>query len=219
MRGEEMSNRVLEHLLSLGIGLVALATTVGLVLFATGVISGEPLLTTLPLALDGVAQHVVVLRDTGEMAGTLMADHGTLSVRAGGPVYLLGQGLDIAIGGGLLLLILYRLRRLVAAIGTGRPFEPDTVRSLRLIGWSLIVLDVWTWLRALVLPLMIVPHLEVEDGWQLLPAISHATPGMLAARIDAQLPVWHLLVGAIVLVLAQAFRHGQRLREDNEAIV
>jgi hypothetical protein len=31
--------------------------------------------------------------------------------------------------------------------------------------------------------------------------------------------VWQLIVGAIVLVLAEAFRHGQRLREDNEAIV
>lgn len=214
-----MSKRVLEHLLSLGIGLVALGTGVGLVLFAAGLVWGEPLQTTLPLALDGATHHVVSVRGTGQVAGSLVADHGTLTVRTGGLVYLLGQGLDIALGGGLLLLILYRLRRLVAAIGGGRPFEPDTVRSLRLIGWSLILLDLWAWIRMLVLPLMIVPHLAVESGWQLLPAISRAAPGMVAARVDAHLPVWQLIAGAIVLVLAEAFRHGQRLREDNEAIV
>jgi len=214
-----MSNRVLGHLLSLGIGLVALGMAVGLVLFAVGLVSGEPLQTTLPLALDGAAPHTVTVRETGQAAGTLVADHGTLSVRAGGPVYLLGQGFDIALGGGLLLLILYRLRRLVAAIGGGRPFEADTVRSLRLIGWSLIVLDLWAWVRMLVLPLLIVPHLSIEGAWQLLPAVARPTPGMPAARIDAHLPVWQLIAGAIVLVLAEAFRHGQRLREDNEAIV
>lgn len=214
-----MGNRALEHLLSLGIGLVALGTAVGLALFAAGLVSGEPLQTTLPLALDGAARHAVTLRDTGQAAGTLMADHGTLSVRAGGPLYLLGQGLDILLGGGLLLLILYRLRRLVAAVGAGRPFEPDTVRSLRLVGWSLVVLGLWAWIRMLALPLLIVPHLEVGGGWQILPAVSRAAPGMLAARVDAHLPVWQLVVGAIVLVLAEAFRHGQRLREDNEAIV
>lgn len=214
-----MNNRVLEHLLSLGIGLVALGTVVGLVLFAAGLVSGEPLQTTLPLALEGAAHHAVTLRETGQVAGTLIADHGTLSVRAGGPVYLLGHGLDIALCGGLLLLILFRLRRLIAAIGGGRPFEPDTVRSLRLIGWSLIVLDVWAWLRVLVLPLLLFPRIEAGGGWQLLPAISRAAPEMLAARVDAHLSVWQLIVGAIVLVLAEAFRHGQRLREDNEAIV
>jgi hypothetical protein len=214
-----MGNRALEHLLSLGIGLVALGMAVGLALFAAGLIGGEPLQTTLPLALDGAARHAVTVRDTGQAAGTLMADHGTLSVKAGGPLYLLGQGLDIALGGGLLLLILYRLRRLVAAIGAGRPFEPDTVRSLRLVGWSLIGLGLWAWIRMLALPLLIVPQLEVGGGWQILPAIARAAPGMLAARVDAHLPVWQLVVGAIVLVLAEAFRHGQRLREDNEAIV
>ncbi|HEU4960476.1 MAG TPA: DUF2975 domain-containing protein [Sphingomonas sp.] len=214
-----MGNRTLEHLLSLGIGLVALGMAVGLVLFAAGLVSGEPLQTTLPLALDGAAHHAVTLRDTGQAAGTLVADHGTLTIRAGGPLYLLGQGLDIALGGGLLLLILYRLRRLVAAIGAGRPFEPDTVRSLRLVGWSLIGLGLWAWIRMLALPLLIIPQLEAGGGWQILPAIARAAPGMLAARVDAHLSVWQLIVGAIVLVLAEAFRHGQRLREDNEAIV
>jgi len=217
-RASLMNNRILAHLLSFGIVLVALGMTIGLALFAGGLLSAEPLQTTLPLSLDGAAHHAVTLRETGQAAGMLVVDRGTLTVKAGGPLYLLAQGLDIALGGGLLLLILYRLRRLVVAVGAGQPFEPDAVRSLRLVGWSLIGLCLWAWFRLLVLPLMIVPHLEV-DGWQILPAISRAAPGVLAARVDAQLPLWQLVVGAIVLVVAEAFRHGQRLREDNEAIV
>ncbi|HVI97664.1 MAG TPA: DUF2975 domain-containing protein [Sphingomonas sp.] len=214
-----MKKRWLEHLLSLGIGLVALGVGVGAAFFLVALVNGEPMQTTLPLAFAGAAAHPVTLADSGQAVGTMIADHGSLTVRAGGALYLLGQGLDIAITGALMLVILYRLRRLVAAIGDGRPFAADNIRSLRITGWSLIALNLWMWLRMLVLPLMLIPELRLGGGWTLLPAIARAAPGVQAARIDAHLPVWLLVVGAIVLVLAEAFRQGGALRDENEAFV
>jgi hypothetical protein len=218
-KGESMKRRWLEHLLSLGIGLVALGVAVGAALFFSALFSGEPMQTTLPLAFGRAAAHPVMLAGTDQAVGTVVADHGTLNVRAGGVLYLLGQGFDIALTGALMLLILYRLRRLVAAIGGGQPFAGDNVRSLRITGWGLIMLNLWMWLRMLVLPLLLIPELRLGNGWQLLPAISRAAPGVHAVRIDADLPVWLLVVGAVVLVFAEAFRQGRALREENEAFV
>lgn len=214
-----MKHRTLEHLLSLGIGLVALGMGIGLALFLVALFGGAPMQTTLSLAFDGMGGHTVTLRDTGAAVGNVVADHGTLTVRAGGLAYLLGQGLDIVFGGGLLLLILYRLRRLVIAIAGGQPFAPGTVAALRTIGWSLIALNLWAWISALVLPLLLVPHLTLGNGWRLLPAISFTASRAHVARVDAHLSIVLLLVGVVVLVLAEAFRAGQALREDSEAIV
>lgn len=214
-----MKHRWLERLLNMGIGLVILGMGVGFTSFFASLYEAGAAQTTLPLAFDGAARHVVALRESGAVVGQIASDHGTLTVKAGGGLYQLGQLLDVLLSGGLLLAILFRLRRLVAAIADGRPFEPDTVRSLRLIGWTLIALNIWAWLRMLVLPLMLIPHLALSSGWRLAPALSRGSPGEHLARIDAHLSMVPLLVGAIVLVLAEAFRHGQRLREDNEAIV
>lgn len=214
-----MKHRVLEHLLSLGIGLVALGMGVGLAFFFVALFGGEPLQTTLPLALDGAGRHAVTVRQTGAVVGTIAADHGTLAVKAGGSVYLFGQFLDIVLYGGLLLLILYRLRRVFAAIADRRPFEHATIRSLSIVGWALIALNLWAWVRMLVLPLLLVPHLALGGGWRLAPALSRGAAGEHLARIDAHLSILPLLVGCGVLGLAHAFRIGRALREDNEAIV
>lgn len=214
-----MRHRALDYLLGAGMVLVAFGTAIGLVFFLIALFGGGPLPTTLPLAFDGVAHQPVTLHGTGAAAGSLVRDHGTLTVRAGGAAYLIGQGLDIVLVGGLLLVILYRLRQVVRAVAGGEPFRHDTIRSLRIIGWCLIVLNLWAWVRLLVLPLMLLPALGSAAGWRLMPAISRGLPGEAVARVDAHLPIVPLLVGLLVLVLAEAFRAGQALREDNEAIV
>ena len=117
-------------------------------------------------ALDGAARHAVTLRETGAIVGAVTADHGTLAVKAGGVVYRFGQLLDVLLGGGLLLLILYRLRGLIAAIAGGKPFDGGNVRSLRIIGWALISLNIWAWLRVLLLPLLLLPGRAPADETQ-----------------------------------------------------
>ena len=214
-----MKTRLLEHLLSLGIGLVALGMGVGLVFVLVAMFGGVAAQTTLPLALDGAARHAVTLRETGAIVGAVTADHGTLAVKAGGVVYRFGQLLDVLLGGGLLLLILYRLRGLIAAIAGGKPFDGGNVRSLRIIGWALISLNIWAWLRVLLLPLLLLPELTLGTGWRLASAVSRGGAGEHVVRIDADLSILLALVGVVALALAEAFRAGQTLRKDNEAIV
>jgi hypothetical protein len=55
--------------------------------------------------------------------------------------------------------------------------------------------------------------------YRILPSISQGVAGARSARVDASLGFGLLAAGLLVLILAEAFRAGSALREDNEAIV
>jgi len=200
--------------------IVAVATFAGVIFFALALIDGKPLQTTLGLVLDNGHPYSVVASASDTAVGSLTANRATLSVRAGGVAYLLTQGLDIVLTGGLWIMVLLALRRLAGAIALGRPFEKENIIRLRKIGWALLALGAWSWLRVLLLPLALLHTIRVAGSRiAILPAISSGVPGMLAARVEARLDVGLPIAGLLVLVLAEAFIAGLALREDNEAIL
>lgn len=214
-----MSIRLLRILLGIAIALVALGLLLGLGFLGHALISGEPLATTLPLLTDRPEEKTVVLRGTAQAAGRILYDHATLSVSAGGIGYTLLQGLDILVTCGLWLLALLSLRRLITRIGASLAFQAANVRLLRVVGWSLIALNIWTVIRGAFQPVLLA-HIAVGDATaQLLPSIARGTSGMENLRIDLALDPVLLICGLIVLVLAEAFRAGQALREENESFL
>lgn len=98
-------------------------------------------------------------------------------------------------------LILYLLRAVIGSVRTGDPFTSANTRRLRMIG--LIVL-IGGPLGDLITPLitqMVLDPTGIDTPFQL--------------SFSPTLP----LVGLGVLVLAEVFRHGVRLREDVEATI
>jgi hypothetical protein len=94
------------------------------------------------------------------------------------------------------------------------------VRRLRLVGWSMIGLNSWMWLRMLVLPSVLLSSLKpLAGGYHILPAVSEGVAGARNARVDTTLGFGLLAAGMLILVLAETFRAGTALREDSEAIV
>ena len=99
------------------------------------------------------------------------------------------------------------LARLVAASRTDSPFTESNVRRLRVIGLVLLVgsapLSFAQWLSL---------HWMVESS-------------SLGDRVDlggyrlSTLPLWPMLVGAAVLVLADVWRRGVRMADDVEGLV
>lgn len=213
-----MSMRFLDRLLLLVAALVGFGTAAGLAVFLVSLISGEPVQTTLAMQWSGVEVHEIVARHGGALVGSLTIDHATLNVRAGGAFYRLAQLADILLVGGLWLYIILAVRRLVTRIPAGSPFSNQSVRQLRRIGFSLIVLNVWAWIRMIILPLALLPDLQMRDGVALRPAIAPAAAGP-SAQVDASLSVTLLICGLIVLALAEAFRIGRDLRAETEAFV
>lgn len=211
---------VLRWLLSIAAGLVAVATLAGLAFFLLALIHGHPLQTTLGIVLDSGRSYSIVAPGSERVVGSLVANRATLSVRAGGSGYMIAQGFDILLNGVLWIMVLIALRRLAETIARGRPFERENVARLRMIGWSWIVLGAWAWIRVTLLPLALLPAIEVVGGHvALLPALSHGIQGLQSARVDARLDITLPIAGLLILAIAEAFSAGLALREDNEAIL
>lgn len=215
-----MRSRLLNLLLDLALIFVVLGIALGLGFWTYGLFAGQAVQTSLPMLVDHPAVTNLLARGGTASVGTLSFDKATLAVRGGGSAYKLLQGLDIVITGALWVMILVGVRKVVRAIGARRHFETPVVARLRLVGWAMILLDGWQWLRMLAFPPLLLSTIEAADpGLRLLPAISRPIEGMRNARVEASLDLMLLVTGLIVLALAEAFRTGLVLREENEAIV
>ncbi|HVH88791.1 MAG TPA: DUF2975 domain-containing protein [Terriglobales bacterium] len=212
--------RILSFLLWAAVALVIAGTTLGLAAVAQGALAGHAAQTTLPLRIEPASASAVLDRVSGDRVGELVFEHATLKVHAGGIGYAALQGLDIGLTGGLWLFILILTLRLVRQFASGRPFDLVAVRRLRSIAWSMIALNLWTWVRLLALPPVLLSAINpATDGYRILPTIAHGIAGVRNARVDSSLGVGLLAAGLLILVLSEAFRVGAVLREDNEGIV
>jgi len=157
-------------------GLIGLAAVIG------AAASGGAATTTLPLRIDP-APSTNVQSVLGASVGTLSLDRGTLNVRSGGPTYAALQSLDMLLACGLWISVFLMLLRLIEQIASGQPFNDVAVRRLRFIGWMLIALNVWYWLRAIALPPLLLSQLHTTAGeFRLLPIISESASGLRSAR-------------------------------------
>jgi hypothetical protein len=215
-----MTVRLVRLYLVIAMALVAFGAVFGIGATLIAAANGHAAQTTLPLKVEGATAQPVLGHADGKPVGELLLDHGTLNLHAGGIGYALVQLFDIALTCGLWLLILATTRRLVGQISAGSPFEGRSVGRLRRIGWSLIALNIWGWLRMIALPPLLLANINpVAGNYRIMPSISEGIPGLQNARIDASLGLGLLAAGIIILVLAQAFRIGGALRAENEAIV
>jgi hypothetical protein len=194
-------------------GLIGLAAVVG------NAVGGGAAMTTLPLRIDP-APSTDVQGVSGAAVGTLSLDRGTLNVRSGGPVYAALQCFDILLACGLWIGVFLMFLRLIEQIGSGQPFNDVAVRRLRSVGWMLIALNLWYWLREIALPPVLLSQLQATAGeFRILPMISESVDGLRSARVDGQFGFGLLVGGALALLLAEAFRLGTAIREDNESIL
>jgi Protein of unknown function (DUF2975) len=199
---------------------VIAGTAIGLASVAQSSFKGQAAQTTLPLRIEPASSDAVLDKMSGGPVGELVFDRATLNVRAGGPGYAALQALDVLFTGGLWLLILSLTLRLVHQLASDQPFDLLVVRRLRLIGWSMVSLNVWMWVRMLALPPVLLRAINpVVGDNRLLPTIAEGISGLRNARVDSNLGLSMLTAGLLFLVLSEAFRAGVALREDNETIV
>lgn len=214
-----MTIRLLKYWLYAAIIVTITAGLIGLVAVVASWSSGTAANTTLTLRIDP-AQSTTVETLSGVAAGTLSLDHGTLNVRSGGPAYAALQLLDILLACGLWAGLFLLTLKLIEQIGSGQPFDDLAVRRLRQVGWVLISLNAWYWVRDLALPPILLSHIQTSAGeFRILPMISESADGLRSARVDGQFGFGLFVAGALALVLSEAFRLGATIREDNESIL
>lgn len=215
-----MPTRLLHLLLSIALVVVTLGLLLGFGFWAFALATGQPVQTTLAIVSDTPARTLPVLDEAGRAVGKMIFDRGQLDLSADGTGYRLFQGLDLLIGGGLWITMLWWLRRLVGAIGAGTPFAAPNVRRLRLIGGAMVALALWRVASEVVAQVILLRQIAPGDpGTLLLSSISAGAAGKEAVRIDLTLDPALLLIGLGVLALAEAFRAGAALREENEGFL
>ena len=109
------------------------------------------------------------------------------------------QGLPVLF---LALFVIVLLRRIVRSVIAGDPFVPENVRRLRAIGWLIAVSPI----------LLVIAQIARSE------LVARSTVADLAV-VSMTIAVLPVLIGALLLVLAQVFAAGVRLRQDTDGLV
>ena len=195
-----------------------LIALVGAVVVALAAVTGQFHASHWPVVTDHPAERPLVTVETGDPAGMLYMSRGAMIVRTGGALQLL-QILHIALIMAAVIATLWLLRKIVACIADGAPFDRANVRRLRLLGFLFIAAFAWMAIEAALAQWLLLDRVALADGARLLPSISSAAPGTENVRLDFDLEFGWLIGGLVALVLAEAFRLGTLYREDSEEVV
>jgi hypothetical protein len=114
------------------------------------------------------------------------------------------NGLLLMLGIGILLWLTTELQSVLRTVRDGKPFAPSNATRVRRIAWILIVGEV---VRAAIV--------YVENSY----AATHFTAEGIRFTASADLSVAAIVEGLIILVIAEVFRAGTRLDEDQSLTV
>lgn len=195
--------------LALGLLLVAAAILVGAPLL------GEPLLSQWPVLAPQPNPALQVSVAGIDAAVTL--GQGELSVEHSGYGWHWAlRVLDFALSGALLMVGLWWLRRFIGDVGDGLPFSSGSAKRLRWIGLILVAFPLWQAVRDLLWYILLRGELSQQGLALVFPFQTQASN-----TFQLQLSVdWGFAVtGLLLLVVAEAFRVGVALREENEEII
>ncbi|HRD27465.1 MAG TPA: DUF2975 domain-containing protein [Caulobacter sp.] len=133
----------------------------------------------------------------GLLAGWLPLSGRVAAIVERGP-FLASALIAVAAYMGGVLAIVGILRRIFVTLTAGDPFHPENVRRLRLVGVILGGLEIGRYLLSVVLAMMTPDRIRSIDG-------------------SLNLTTWFAVL--VILVLAEVFREGARLRNEAELTI
>ena len=145
-----------------------------------------------------VATFVPFSGALGDLNITLDDDSGGRQIALTRGLLLFGIGAVAAYFGGFLL-ILRNLRQIFRTLTLGDPFQPENVRRLRQVGLILAVVNGGVWLAQTIVASRLASGVLEPQGFG-----------------EMMTPIFSILV---VLVLAEVFREGARLRHESELTI
>jgi hypothetical protein len=132
----------------------------------------------------------------------------TFRTEGGTPVRILGlSGLTVMIG--LLIGILWLLRKILGSLVAGQPLTEINARRFRSIG----ILIVGLWLSMALFEIL--GHLYLQSHFVLPP--NPGPPGPISLIMT--LPTTKLFLGLLIILMAEIMRLGAEHRADSEAVV
>lgn len=166
-------------------------------------------LTTLYNIPDGVCDPGTFLTCSDSNALIGARTLAFVNYRSSNRLFLLGMAIASLMQWGMYLVIIQQLRRVFASLTSGQPFLRTNARRLRIIGWVMIVAIlfeyalIWAAASAMRSTLTLAGH----------------TPTVPIEFIIDGIHPERLFVGVTVLVLAEIFRVGAGLQEEQSLTV
>lgn len=102
------------------------------------------------------------------------------------------------------LLVVYHLRKIFATLAVGTPFTGENVSRIRIIGIALIA------------GALLKNVIQIMNGIYLSRILS--MPGVETA-VNTRVDLTGILMGAVVIILAEVFRYGAYLQEEQDLTV
>jgi hypothetical protein len=167
--------------------------------------SGSGVTMSIPVSLHvQPGTHTAVAPSLGIANAQLHGLRGTLKFPpAKGPIF--AANVAIVFGGlAVLLWVLGQLRGFLRTLAAGRPFVPANAVRLRRIAWAVILGEI---ARAAIV--------YFESSY----AMRHFSVAGLAFEARPDLNVFAIVNGMIILVIAEVFRDGTRLAEEQSLTI
>ena len=202
-----MTATLIKRLVDLAILVLLLAGGLAVVGILAGNMSVTHAVQVAPPALESIGPNA-----------TLAFDRGTLSIEGNGVLRAAAIATALA-GVALALLALLALRRLLGRFAEGEALSEGAVADLRRIGFLLIGLAVFSVAAELAMQPLLLDTLAPPAGTIVHPSLSWSKEGMRNIWLDTDVPVGTAVLGALALLVAQAFRAGLDYRRDSEGVL
>ncbi len=150
-------------------------------------------------AIHAISSETIDIEGAG-----LLETKGTLGIRTGSRGLVLGYVALIGHWVVLLIAVLYQIRRLLRVLAAGRPFASDNAGRVRMIGYLLIGIEL---LRTVLL--------------LVISSIAKANINVAGLTIESSFRpnLGLLLAGGAVLLIAEVFRQGSAMHEEQSLTV
>ncbi len=214
--------RILRGLLQLALIVEVIAAVVVLATFTLTVFSEEDtLLSAWPVTLSEQPADVALTADDPTVYDlSLTVSQGVIRFSADTAAHYLLKLVDALLLFGVAITITVLLKRITNTLRASSPFVISNARRLRIIALLLIGLVPYDVLKGLVYRSFLMSRTSVISGEYIsfFNGPSSSTENQ-PVWIDLPVDVQPLLIGLVLLVIAEVFRSGVLLRLDNESIV
>ncbi len=171
-------------------------------LFTDGKVTGH---LDLPVVLElNEDIYSITGKDAGVDDATLEHVQAHLNFRTPSNAFLLFFIIYCGSGVALLLVVIHLLRKIFSTLAAGSPFVPSNAARIRLIGWIVIGAEFAEQLLQVVGQRIVMASFDTEG---------------VTLRWDIDISGSTIFWGFVLLVLAEVFRLGVEMREDQEFTV
>ena len=199
---------------------IGMAGVVTVTLLMTMISSEDKLLSAWPLEVAEETDYPATTISPHVNNVEVTINRGTVRFSSDSPGYYGLKFLETIFFFALAISITVLLRRLLRSLHPTHPFTPDNARRIRNIAYLVLTIFPYSLIRSAVYWLFTYRTIAIEGTTYTHPfRLLAGRPFPHQVWLDLDVNVLALLIGIVLLIIAEVFRRGVAIQADNESIV